>query len=89
MSRLKCCRLLHPINIHRTPYITRYSPSQSYTYSMDRPQESNHHKFFEGEDHSNDYTNFRPKTPDQCIQWIVEYLSGQITKENDKWLWNW
>lgn len=51
---------------------------------MDRQQQQqpDHHKFFEGEDHSNDYTNFRPKTPEQCIQWIVEYLSEKITQEN-------
>ncbi|KAG4066030.1 hypothetical protein HA402_001277 [Bradysia odoriphaga] len=51
---------------------------------MDRQHHPDHHKFFEGEDHSNDYTKFRPKTPEQCIQWIVEYLSEQITKESGK-----
>lgn len=41
-----------------------------------------HHKFFEGENHSTDYTKFRPKTPQKCIEWILEYLSEQIKSED-------
>lgn len=47
---------------------------------MDRPE---HHNFFEGQ--SDDYSKFRPKTPQQCVEWILEYLSGQITSENGKY----
>lgn len=42
-----------------------------------------HHKFFEGKDHSNTYTTFRPKTPQKCIDWILEYLSEQIKTEDN------
>ncbi len=45
---------------------------------------ADHHKFFEGETHSNDYTKFRPKTPQQCIEWILEYLKEQIKTEDGK-----
>lgn len=41
-----------------------------------------HHTFFEGENHSNNYTKFRPKTPQTCIDWILKYLSETIKADN-------
>lgn len=35
-----------------------------------------HHKLFEG--NSNVYTKFRPKTPQKCLDWILEYLSEEM-----------
>lgn len=40
-------------------------------------------KFFQGNDHSVNYTKFRPKTPQQILEWILEYLSEKMIKTDD------